>query len=217
MLIKLLLVLSLVLLPGMTPAEDWAEARNANDIRVWTRAVPGYPLREFRATTVVRSSLAGLVNLLLDTGHAADWVYRTRRIDVLQRDDEKATFVIHIVTDFPWPLSDRDVIVAGRIFQEADGTVRIISQSLLDDQHPKAPGCLRMVDFYGNWTFRPLGDGLVEVSMLGRANPGGVIPHGIVNLIIHDTPYQTLRGLQRVISQPRYQSARFNAIQEPAQ
>jgi hypothetical protein len=33
--------------------------------------------------------------------------------------------------------------------------------------------------------------------MIGRANPSGNIPFGVVNLIIHETPYRTLLGLRR--------------------
>lgn len=211
-----LLTLLLLLLPSISmAASDWSQARSANGITVWTREAPGYSLREFRAETTVRSTLAGLVTLIMDTDRAATWIYRTQRVDVLQRNDQEATFVVHMVTDFPWPLTDRDAVVAGRIVQTGNLTVHIISQSLLDDSYPVNPGLVRMRDFYGNWTFRPLGDGMVHVTMQGRADPGGTLPHSIVNLLIHETPYQTLRGLRRVIPQPRYQQSQQPAIQEP--
>ena len=107
-------------------------------------------------------------------------------------------------------------MVAGRIFQIGDGTVHILSQSLLEDTYPVDPTLVRMRDFYGNWTFRPLDDGTVHVTMQGRADPGGTLPHAIVNLLIHDTPFQTLRGLRRVIVQPRYQQSVQPTIREPA-
>lgn len=211
-----LLTLLLLLLPSISmAASDWSQARNTNGITVWTRETPGYSLREFRAETTVRSTLAGLVTLVMDTDYAADWIYRTQRVDVLQRNDPEATFVVHMVTDFPWPLTDRDAVVAGRIFQTGNLTVHIISQSLLDDSYPANPALVRMHDFYGNWTFRPLGDGMVHVIMQGRADPGGTLPHSIVNLLIHETPYQTLRGLHRVIALPRYQQSKQPAIREP--
>lgn len=195
---------------------DWSLARHAEGIKVWTRDVSGYPLREFRAETTVHSTLAGLVTLVMDTEQAATWIYRTRRVDILQRNNRDATFVVRMVTDFPWPLTDRDAVVAGRIFQAGDGTVHIISQSLQDDSTPDDPALVRMRDFYGNWTFRPLPDGRVHVTMQGRADPGGTLPHAIVNLLIHDTPFQTLRGLRRVIGQPRYQQSVQPTIREPA-
>lgn len=212
------LTLGLLILALSAPAlasGEWTLARNAHGIKVWTRDVSGYPLREFRAETTVRSTLAGLVNLVMDTGRAPDWIYRTSRVDILQRNDREQTFIVRMVSDFPWPMTDRDAVVAGRIFQGGDDTVHIISQSLLDDQYATDPALVRMLDFYGNWTFRPVGDGMVRVTMQGRADPGGTLPHAIINLIIHETPYQTMRGLKRVIGHARYQQSAMEAIREP--
>lgn len=214
---RLTLGLLLLALSAQTlAAGEWALARNSHGIKVWTRDVSGYPLREFRAETTVRSTLAGLVNLVMDTERAPEWIYRTSRVDILQRNDREQTFIVRMVSDFPWPMTDRDAVVAGRIFQSGDDTVHIISQSLLDDQYAADPALVRMLDFYGNWTFRPLGNGMVRVTMQGRADPGGTLPHSIVNLIIHETPYQTMRGLHRVIGHARYQQSTMDAIREPA-
>lgn len=209
-------LLSLVLCSAAVAGSEWTLARKANGIMVWTRDVPGYPLREFRAETTVHSTLAGLVTLVMDTERAPAWIYRTRRIEILERDEREQTFIVRMVSDFPWPVTDREAVVAGRIFQSGDGTVHIISQSLPDERSGADTTLVRMQDFQGHWTFRPVGNGRVRVTMQGRADPGGALPHAIVNLIIHDTPYQTLRGLQRVIGQARYQDATMEAIREPA-
>lgn len=211
-------VLSLLLLVSVTAHADeaWSLARDSSEIKVWTRSIPDYPIRGFKAVTVVKSSLGGLIALIMDTERADQWIYRTMQVDVLKRDDEKATFVIRVVTDFPWPLSNRDAIVAGRISQdEKTGAVVVSSRSLTSPQYPPQDDFVRMPDIDGNWMFRPLGNGLVEVTMQGRADPGGSIPAGVVNMIIHETPYRTLQGLRRVIADRRYQSASFPMIKEP--
>lgn len=207
----------LLLLSSVTHAdEDWTLARDSSGIKVWTRSIPDYPIRGFKAVTVVKSSLSGLIALIMDTERADQWIYRTIKVDVLKRDDEKATFVIRVVTDFPWPLSNRDAIVAGHMSQdEKTGTVVVSSRSLVSPQYPVLDDFVRMPDIDGNWTFRPLPNGLVEVTMQGRADPGGHIPASVVNMIIHETPYRTLLGLRRVISDRRYQGASNPSINEP--
>jgi hypothetical protein len=193
----------------------WTPALEKNGVAVWTRAAPGFSVHEFKAVTRVRSTLTGLVALILDTGNAPAWVFRTRRIDVLHRDDKAGEFRIRVITEFPWPLHDREVVVEGKIRQEADGRVVITSRSADSSQEAPEPGCVRMPYFSGTWIFRPLGKGEVEVTMQGLADPGGIIPGGIVNLIIHETPYQTLRGLRRVIGNPQYQAVAMARIREP--
>lgn len=191
------------------------EAFNRNQVRVWTCAIPDEPLRGFKAVTTVRSSLSGLVGLLLDTTAAPQWVFRTDRIELLRRDDRARTFTVRAETNF-WPLTNRDVVLNGRVQQDPVSlVVEIDSQSVPPGQYPLRDGFIRMPNMRGHWEFRPLGNGLVEVTMTGLANPGGALPDFLVNLVIQETPYQTLLGLRRVIGQPRFQQSRIDGIIEP--
>jgi hypothetical protein len=73
-----------------------------------------------------------------------------------------------------------------------------------------------MPDMAGTWMFRPIGNGWVEVTMIGRANPGGNIPAGVVNLIIHETPLRTMQAMRRVVGEAKYQKTPVPQIREPA-
>ncbi|MDP2225918.1 MAG: START domain-containing protein [Moraxellaceae bacterium] len=210
-----LISLLLVMVAAPAVAENWELARDRGGIKVWTTTIPDYPIRGFRAVTVVKSSLSGVVNLILDTDNAGRWAYRTTRIDVLSRNDEEGTFVIRADTDFPWPLTDRDVVLSGAVSQdEKTRVVTIRSISVESAQYPHRAGFVRMPDMEGVWVLRPLPGGQVEVSMTGRANPGGSIPGSIVNLIIHETPYMTLRGLREAVRDERYQRSVQPRIRE---
>lgn len=213
----LLLVLLSMSVTAFAEPERWEPARDSDGIRVWTREVPGSPLRAFKATMVVRSSLGGLVNLILDTDNAASWVYSTDRIVLLQRDVEKASFVIRVETNFPWPLTDRDVVMSGQILQdEKTATVTINSRAINSPEYPPQRNYVRMPDMEGTWVFRPLGNEMVEVTMIGRADPAGHIPPGIVNLIIDVTPYKTMQAMRRQLAGARYQKTPLPQIREPA-
>lgn len=209
----LLALLLIAALPG-TVAASTAPAIDRNDITVWTYPAPGSPLHEFKAVTRVRSSLSGLIALLMDTGAADQWIYRTRRMQLLSRDDAAQTFTLHVVTNF-WPLKDRDVVVSGTLQQDpASLLVVVTSTSTEDARAPANPAYVRMPEMNGRWEFRPLGKGEVEVTMYGRADPGGRLPHFLVNLFTSEVPYQTLAGLRRRIG--HYQQARLEGLQEAA-
>lgn len=197
-------------------AAEWELARDRKGIKVWTKEEPGYPIRAFKAVTVVESSLTGLVTLIMDTDRVDQWAYRVMRIEVLSRDDEAGTFVIRTETDFPWPLTNRDVVLVGKVSQDDKSrVVTIRSRSTPPGQYPLNPDFLRMPDMVGDWILRPLPGGRVEVTMIGRANPSGNVPFGVVNLIIHETPYLTLLGLRDLISNERYRNApRLKQIRE---
>lgn len=213
--ILLLLVCLLMTMTSVHADEDWKPAQDKEGIAVWTRAAPGFPVHEFKAVTIVKSTLQGLVCLIMDTDHAPDWVFRTNRIELLSRDDNSGEFLVRVMTNFPWPLRDRDVVVQGNVRQRPDGVVTVTSRSAPATLQSRDPGYVHMPYFSGLWIFRPLGNGRIEVTLQGLADPGGIIPSGIVNLIIHETPYQTLRGLRRVIGMPRYQTAVMPQLREP--
>lgn len=187
-----------------------------NQIKIWSYKVPQSPLSGFVATTTVKSSLSGLVTLITDTKNAKRWLYRTNYIDVLARDDGQQFFTIRVVTDVPWPLSDREALVDVRISQDATtGRVRIDSnESAHINKYPVAENCLRMPMVKGYWLLKPLANGLVEVTMSGHADPGGMIPKGLVNFLIQEHPYNSLQGLRRVIGDAAYQKAQYPHIIE---
>jgi hypothetical protein len=188
-----------------------------NNIKIWTYKVPQSSLYGFKATTIVKSTLSGLVALITDTQNANRWLYRTSRIDVLARDDSQQNFTIRVITDFPWPFTDREALVDVRINQDIKtGQVRIDSnESPYEAKYPVNDCCLRMPMVKGYWLFKPVSNGMVEVSMSGHADPGGRIPVGAVNFLIQEHPYNTLMGLQNIISDEKYQKAINTQIKEP--
>jgi hypothetical protein len=198
-------------------AGPWEGGKESNGIRAWSRAVAGSPVRAFKATMVVRTSLAGLVNLIQDVDNAKRWVYSTERIVMIKRDEAKGSFVIRALIDIPWPLTDRDVIVAGQVAQDPRTlAVTINSRALNSPEHPPEEGYVRMPQMEGIWLFRPLGNEMVEVTMYGHADPGGHIPSGVVNMMIEMTPRKTLEGMRRMLPDARYQRTPVAEIREPA-
>lgn len=194
--------------------QDMQLVLDKQGIRVWSYAVPGSPLQGFKAVTTVRGNLGSVVGLIADTEAATRWLYRTSEVETLQRNDEDMSFVVRVVTDFPWPFKDREAVVSGRISQDPRTmAVRIDSNSV--GGYSTRPGNLNMPVVQGSWLFRPLGHGMVEVTMTGHADPGGNLPPSLVNLLIQEHPYNSLKALKAVIAEPRFQAMRVESIREP--
>lgn len=187
-----------------------------NGIKIWSYRLPDSPYYGFKAVTTVKSTLTGVVALLLDTESANRWLYRTSEVQPIKLENDNMDFTIRVVSNFPWPFKDRESIVVGKITQDRQNHfVRIDSHSIND--YPIRDGYERMPKVEGGWLFRPAGNGQVEVTMTGHAELGGMVPAAIVNLLIQEHPYNSLLGLKKVIGEPRFQTARLNAIHEPNQ
>lgn len=217
---KLFLVFSLV--STMVWAEespsDLTLVTNKRDIKIWTYKVPKTTMYGFKAVMTVKSTLSGLVGLITDTDNANRWLYHTRSVEVLERSDDALNFTIRAISDFPWPFSDREVLIDVHVSQDAKtGVVRIDNnESAKAAKYPVKSGCLRMPVVQGYWMFKPLANGMVEVTMNGYAHPGGNIPVSIVNLLVQEHPYNTLQGLRKVIGDLRYQKMQYPGIHELA-
>ena len=188
--------------------------QDKNGIKIWSYRLPDSPYYGFKAVTTVKSSLTGVVALLLDTEAASRWLYRTSEVQAIKLENDSTDFTVRVVTDFPWPFKDRESIVLGKITQDKQNhVVRIDSHSISD--YPIRAGYERMPKVEGGWLFRPVANGQVEVTMTGHAELGGMVPAAIVNLLIQEHPYHSLMGLKKVIGEARFQTARLNAIHEP--
>lgn len=198
------------------PADQSRLVLDRQGVRIWAYQVPDSAIYGFKAMTTVRSSLSALVSLIADTAVAPRWIYRTKSVEQLQRNDNDLTFSVRVITDFPWPFRDREALVAGRVVQDPQ-TLKVRIDSNQIRTLPPLSCCVRMPLVEGSWVFRPLGNGMVEVTMTGHADPGGNIPAGAVNLLIQEYPYNTLKGLRRVLMDDRYQKSQFPSIREPGQ
>lgn len=191
---------------------------NKNGIQVWTYQTSNNPVMHYRAITRVNSSLNRVAAAILDTDYLSQWVPYTAQVDVLAKDEQQGSFSLRMQLDFPFPLSDRDVVVSGQISQNKDGSVRIQNRAVSDPRAPVQPDVVRIVRYEGGWTLRPINAQETEVSTEGYADPAGNIPLSVANFFAEQQPYQMLQALKTVVQLPRYQHAKapvFRAAPTP--
>ena len=154
--------------------------------------------------------VAALTAVLLDSERMPEWVYRTRRV-VRLSPAGKRTGVSQVITDFPWPLEDREAIVAWRLEHDpATGAVAITGRSA-PEHLPPDPALVRMPSFASSWRFTPVGGGLTEVRFEGHGNPGGTLDSALlrdfVSTMVWQAPLQTMAALRKIVDDPAYRDA----------
>lgn len=209
------LMLCLSLLPQTVWAGDWQEVRydDKEDIRVFTQKMKGSEFKAFRAVTRVNSTLTGLVALLEDADAAKDWVFKCRRMELIESLSPTESYY-YMITDMPWPVKNRDSISLAKVTQDAaTGQVRVDIQAANGIKKSRK-GYVRIREMSGYWLFTPLANGQVEVVYEAHADPGGGLPSWLVNSFVVDAPLNTLRGLREKIGKEVYQSASRAYISE---
>ena len=190
-------------------------AINKNGVKVWTYQTPDNPAFSYRAITVLNTSLTSAAAVILDTKSLTQWVPYVSSAEIIERDNDTGLFVLHMELDFPFPLQDRDVVVRGKISQSADGTVTIKNTAISDKRVPERPNVVRLTDYQGDWSLKPLAANKVEVSTTGFGSPGGLIPISVANRFVQQQPYQMLGRMKNYVKNARYQNAQLDFIRDP--
>lgn len=190
-------------------------AIDRNGVKVWTYQTVGNPAFNYRATTILDSNLSGVVAAIQDTQYLHTWVPYLRTVNTLDDTDASGNFVFRMELDFPFPLQDREVVVAGSLKQAADGTVTILNKAIKDARAPVQARLLRVDHYEGGWLIRPISKNRTEVTTTGYADPAGLLPLSIVNMFVQQQPYQMLHNMQTIVRSPRYQNAKMKLIKNP--
>lgn len=185
--------------------------------RVYLRERPG-AVPAFRATTVIDARLTALAAVLLDAAHTQDWVYRARRAELLQSDGPTRGVTL-VISDMPFPLADRESVVAWEMTQDAQTLVVTLSGRNAPDALPPHPDRVRMPTFESRWTLTPRTDGRVDVVFEGLGDPGGSLDSPLLRHFVGAAawqgPWHTIRALHPMVRRPEYAQARLSFIREP--
>ena len=179
---------------GVQAEDDWTLAKSKDGVEIYTREVPGSVFKEFRATVQIPAPLARVVEWYQDPSTYPEWIDRcaeARRVETA--DGGPANYVRF---DFPFPASDRDVVLRGQPSVQTPTKV-VFEVTNIDGAVPETPGVVRIPMIRGRWEFRSHGDDATDVIYSQHADAGGRLPAFIVNRTSVDSPYGTLSGLAR--------------------
>ena len=174
---------------------------NKNNIKVWTVQSDQNPMLSYKAETTLDTSLERAVGIVLDVEHAKSWIPNVASTQVLSQDLNKGEFKLYMVLDFPFPLKDRDLIIQGKMYKDANGVIQIKNKAIQQGK-PKNPNYIRLQKYEGDWKFQLLNDGKVKVTTTGYADPEGVIPQSVTNMFVQQQPYQMLQKMKVELAKP---------------
>lgn len=179
-------------------AQSWSLAKDKNAVKVYTRKIDGWGIKEYKAVFSVKASLKKVVRILKDVPGRYNWLHNTVEIREIARTPDAVSF--YNLVDAPWPVSDRDNITTFSFVQLNPTQVRVNMKLL--KTHTKAPvydGIVRIQKMKGYWLLTDKGNGIVEVLQQCVAEPGGSIPDWLANSAVVDTPYQSMYKLKKYI------------------
>lgn len=193
---------------------DWSLVRNRDGIKVYTRNVAGSKYKAVKASTSIHASLQALAALVRDNRECPKWQSMCERARALKFISPQNLYVYQ-VSNLPWPVADRDVVVHVIWRQDAKTRAVIMTANAVTGMMPHQKGMVRVTRASTTWTFMPVGQGRVRVTTVAHVNPGGPMPAWLVNMLLVDSPYTTLRNMRKILATGRYDKARLGFIKPP--
>lgn len=180
-------------------------------IKVYFKESPNTPIKELKLTMHFAAKMSTIVAALNDVAEIPNWVYKTTESRMLKRVSATEYYYYNLL-DFPWPLSDRDMVLHTRFTQDPDtkiaksvsvGKVGMVAEK--DD-------VVRMTDVEIEWVFYPLQDGRIKLEYYLRSDPGGAIPAWVINLAVDHGPIKSMEGFRNLLKRDKYRQQAFDYV-----
>lgn len=212
----LLLLLTFLLLTSESFAngnQKWRLEKNEEGIQVYLRDTVGSALKSFKGTMTIKSSLSSLLKVIKDTDSYPRWLHNCQSAKNLKQNGNSNS-INYVVTNMPWPVADRDLVVASSLTQNKS-TKRIeIKLQAKPKFLAKVAGKVRIEKMNGRWLLTPTGNDNINVIYEMSIDPGGNIPKWVVNSMALDLPFYTLRNLRKIVKEDKYLNAKIEGILE---
>ena len=196
-----------------TQNSDWILSSEKDDMKVYFRESSDSKVKELKFTFTVNSTLSAIVSVLDDVENYSKWVYKLDNSKILKKVNENEMFYYNLM-DFPWPLSDRDMIGYSRTFQNPNTKI-VTSHTLgrasyLDEKED----IVRIKTVEIKYIMKPNNNGSVTIDYYLKSDPAGNLPSWLVNLALEHGPTETIKEFRKLLASEPYKSASVPYITE---
>lgn len=183
----------------LTAQKDWVLKKNTDGIKVYYRSATDSDIKELKIETTMDISIHAAEALLTDAKQHPKWIYSCTETQVLKQVNANELYYRDLI-DFPWPLSDRDVVGHLRIIRAADGSVTTINKAA-PTYVAKKKNIVRIQQNEAKWVLKPLNAKQTKMTFTLKSNPGGALPAWVVNLALDRGPLETVRNFRKLAKQ----------------
>ena len=172
----------------------WTLSKNKNGIKVYTRPVDGYKIKQYMAVMELDHPIDRVSRVIQDIDQFEEWF-----VDISDIQPAGTTadggMAVYMVIDTPFPVQDRDLVVVMNEVAKSDSLIRISTHSEpdfveIDDDY------VRMPYSTGEWLLESIGDGRTRLTQTNLSDPGGSIPTWVINMMLTSNPLKTFGNLR---------------------
>lgn len=183
-----------------TGSEEWHPLPEKDGVKVSWQKLPGSTVVVYKGTTRFNATLTGITRFMQDPTTCddvgcSDYVV----LDDVSPQVQYMSFVYNYK-----PFSKRQFVVKVDVSQ--DPATKVVKVHYLSDANRIPPNdcCVRVPHMNNLWTFKPAGNGEIEVEYIVDMYEGGLIPYFVYSMIHEKTAYIALRNIRNFVTGDKY-------------
>jgi hypothetical protein len=176
----------------------WELKRDENGIEVYSRTPLTGNLKEIHVVCEFNTTKTKLIAALKDIDHYNDWVYSTKENNMLKIVSPDQ-FIYHSVSNLPWPLKDRDLVVELSVLPSEKHEQFQIQVKSLPDYLPRDKKYVRVPYSLALWNVTVKNENTLKIDYTFSVDPGGSIPAWLVNSTLPIGPYNSFHKLKMLL------------------
>jgi len=189
------LLLFLLLLNSSSSAAEWEKVKAKDSITLYEKKENKFNFSQFKGEVLLEHPVHRIVNTIMRPLSyplwLADCVYAKRLFT--------ATLKVHMITQPPWPLEQRQVLLKVKK-KKHDGFTMITLNSITPQFYFRKSDAIWFEFLNAQFTLVPISKNQTVVRLELAAHPGGSIPQFLIDKTGWMIPYQSLRDLKNYIN-----------------
>lgn len=176
----------------------WRVIDEDRGIKVTARDEPGRELPTFRGQGNIKGKVLEVLAVILDAEGATKWAKGADEAKVLRNIDAR-THVIYTLTDTPWPVSDRDMIMKRTVQVVKPAQEFHIRLQCAPKEIAEKDGIIRVKTCDTYFHIRSVDDQTTFVDYQVNLDPGGSLPEWLIAWASKKIPMETLVSLEKQV------------------
>ncbi|MDA3890583.1 MAG: START domain-containing protein [Salinivirgaceae bacterium] len=174
---------------------DWIFLKESDNISIYYRSSDTLHYEELKFTTIFKTTPAEMVSTIGNIEEIPEWSYLCVGTKLIKKVSPTEWYYYYI-TDTPWPLDDRDVVLQIKVSKDSISGVTKINAKNRNGMVEEKEGFVRIPKLRSRWEFTPIDKDYTQLEFYFSSDPGGIIPLWLMNSAISYGPIKTLTKLK---------------------
>ncbi|PIE43693.1 MAG: lipid-binding protein [Gammaproteobacteria bacterium] len=185
---------------------NWDQKLNEDNIQVFVKEVPDSSVKAFKATTTLKAPIDNVLAVMTAPNSCVEWLHGCIISYGLDAESFNERHV-YSVNDLPWPATDRDYVLLISTWREPAKNQIWMEMHAVNDKKPPQEEYERVTSANTVYIFEPTNQNTTHVTWFQHTEPGGVLPDWLIDALLLDIPFKSLKKLATVANRSKYRNA----------